>query len=75
MRNPYKGLRAFTEADVVRFYGHDELIEQLVNVVSGDACLTAVVGPSGSGKSSLVQAGLIPALRAAGRPNTNWVIA
>ena len=61
--NPYKGLRAFTEADADIFYGRDELIAQLSSVVTGDAGLTAVVGPSGSGKSSLVQAGLIPALR------------
>ena len=73
--NPYKGLRAFTEADADVFYGRDELIAQLVSVVTGDAGLTAVVGPSGSGKSSLVQAGLIPALRKADRPDANWVIA
>ncbi len=73
--NPYKGLRAFTEADADRFYGRDELIEQLVNIVTGDTGLTVVVGPSGSGKSSLVQAGLIPALRRAERPDASWVIA
>ena len=71
--NPFVGLRAFTEADADNFYGRDELIEQLVSIVAGDARFTAVVGPSGSGKSSLVQAGLIPALRGSDRPN--WVIA
>ena len=69
--NPFVGLRAFTEADADNFYGRDELIEQLVSIVAGDARFTAVVGPSGSGKSSLVQAGLIPALRSSDR----WVIA
>ena len=69
--NPFVGLRAFTEADADNFYGRDELIEQLVSTVAGDARFTAVVGPSGSGKSSLVQAGLIPALRSSDR----WVIA
>ena len=69
--NPFVGLRAFTEADADNFYGRDELIEQLVTTVAGDARFTAVVGPSGSGKSSLVQAGLIPALRSSDR----WVIA
>ena len=73
--NPYKGLRAFTEADADTFYGRDELIAQLASVVEGDAGLTAVVGPSGSGKSSLVQAGLIPALRNADRSDADWVIA
>ena len=60
---PVQGPAAFTEADADTFYGRDELIAQLVAIVAGDAGLTAVVGPSGSGKSSLVQAGLIPALR------------
>ncbi len=73
--NPYKGLRAFTEADADVFYGRDELIAQLASIVAGDGGLTAVVGPSGSGKSSLVQAGLIPALRNADRSGANWVIA
>jgi basic membrane lipoprotein Med (substrate-binding protein (PBP1-ABC) superfamily)/DNA-binding SARP family transcriptional activator len=73
--NPYKGLQAFTEADADRFYGRDELIEMLVHIVAGNSGLTAVVGPSGSGKSSLVQAGLIPALRQAERPDASWVIA
>ena len=36
---------------------------------------TAVVGPSGSGKSSLVQAGLIPAIRTSDGPGASWVIA
>jgi len=73
--NPYKGLQAFTEADAEIFYGRDELIAQLASIVAGDAGLTAVVGPSGSGKSSLAQAGLIPALRNADRSGANWVIA
>ena len=72
--NPYKGLRAFTEADADIFYGRDELIAKLSSVVEGDAGLTAVVGPSGSGKSSLVQAGLIPTLRDASS-DADWVIA
>ncbi|MEO7398127.1 MAG: BTAD domain-containing putative transcriptional regulator, partial [Ilumatobacteraceae bacterium] len=73
--NPYKGLRAFTEADADVFYGRDELIARLASIVAGDTGLTAVVGPSGSGKSSLVQAGMIPALRNADRFGANWVIA
>ncbi len=47
--NPFVGLRAFTQADADNFYGRDELIEQLVSIVAGDARFTAVVGPSGSG--------------------------
>ena len=66
VRNPYKGLRAFTEADAGDFFGRDELIKSLVARLEEDDPLRrflAVVGPSGSGKSSVVRAGLIPALR------------
>ncbi|REK19006.1 MAG: hypothetical protein DWQ40_07995, partial [Actinobacteria bacterium] len=62
-RNPYKGLRAFQEADASDFHGRDALIEELVEILA-DRRLLAVVGPSGSGKSSLVRAGLLPAIRA-----------
>jgi DNA-binding SARP family transcriptional activator len=66
-RNPYKGLRAFGEADSADFFGRDALVGRLVarleEVAHADRLL-AVVGPSGSGKSSVVRAGLIPALRA-----------
>ena len=61
-RNPYKGLEAFHETDAADFYGRDRIVEELVAGV-GAARLLAVVGPSGSGKSSLVRAGLLPALR------------
>ncbi|MDH3682764.1 MAG: protein kinase, partial [Acidimicrobiia bacterium] len=66
MANPYKGLRAFHDADADDFFGRQQLVEELVDRLSGDMvaarCLV-VVGPSGSGKSSVVRAGLIPALR------------
>lgn len=64
--NPYKGLRAFQEVDTADFFGRAALIEQLLNRMSEDgdsARFLVVVGPSGSGKSSVVNAGLIPALR------------
>lgn len=74
IRNPYKGLRAFEETDAVDFYGRDALIEQLLDAVAG-ANLVAVVGPSGSGKSSIVRAGLVPALRAGSVPGSrHWLI-
>jgi serine/threonine protein kinase/WD40 repeat protein len=62
--NPYRGLRPFTEADSARFHGRARLIDELV-AASADPYrrLLSVVGPSGSGKSSLVRAGLVPALR------------
>jgi len=62
VRNPFKGLRAFGEADSHDFFGREALTEALIAHV-GSHGLTAVVGPSGSGKSSLVRAGLLPAVR------------
>ena len=65
-RNPYKGLRPFTEADAVDFHGRETLTRQLHERLDGTepwARFLAVVGPSGSGKSSVVRAGLLPALR------------
>ncbi len=61
-RNPYKGLRAFDETDASDFAGRERLTDQLLSAVGGHR-LTAVVGPSGSGKSSVVRAGLLPAVR------------
>lgn len=65
--NPYKGLRAFQEADAADFFGREALAQRLLDRLAEDhplAHFLAVVGPSGSGKSSLVRAGLVPSLRA-----------
>jgi len=73
--NPYKGLRAFEEADAVDFFGREELVEQLVKRLATTRFL-AVVGPSGSGKSSVVRAGLLPAIRRGDIPaSESWAIA
>jgi WD40 repeat protein/class 3 adenylate cyclase len=73
--NPYKGLRAFEEGDAPDFFGREELVEELVKRV-GQTRFLAVVGPSGSGKSSVVRAGLIPALRRGGITGSEgWRIA
>ncbi len=64
--NPYKGLRAFQVADAADFFGRDGLVDQLLDRLRDnhrDARFLAVIGPSGSGKSSVVKAGLIPRLR------------
>lgn len=77
--NPYRGLRAFTEADAAVFFGRDGLTRRLVERLNQTHPLhrfLLVVGPSGSGKSSLVRAGLIPALRAGALPGSErWPIA
>jgi WD40 repeat protein/DNA-binding SARP family transcriptional activator/tRNA A-37 threonylcarbamoyl transferase component Bud32 len=65
-RNPYKGLRPFVEADAHDFYGREGFVERLLKRWSRSGPqgrFLAVVGPSGSGKSSAVRAGLVPALR------------
>ena len=65
-RNPYRGLRAFTEADAPDFFGRSAIVRQVVDRFADagpDARFVAVVGPSGCGKSSLVRAGVVPALR------------
>jgi WD40 repeat protein/serine/threonine protein kinase len=64
---PYKGLSAFQPEDADRFYGREALTEELVRRLQMQKVLV-VGGPSGSGKSSLVRAGLIPALRAGAGP-------
>src|SRR5262249_54033857 len=64
--NPYKGLRAFQESDAGDFFGREALTSRLVSRLGEPARLgrfLTVVGPSGSGKSSVVRAGLVPALR------------
>ena len=64
-RNPYKGLRAFDEADANDFYGRGDLVRQVVDRLTArpPSRLTFVAGPSGAGKSSVVRAGVLPALR------------
>ena len=64
--NPYKGLLAFQERDAPDFFGRDSLTTRLVSRICEQGELSrflAVVGPSGSGKSSVVHAGLLPAIR------------
>ncbi|WP_435177698.1 nSTAND1 domain-containing NTPase [Actinacidiphila sp. bgisy145] len=61
---PYRGLSRFEPADAGLFFGRDAVLERLV-ALSGSRRFTAVFGPSGSGKSSLLRAGLIPRLGAA----------
>lgn len=77
--NPYKGLRPFDESDSADFFGREALIERLLDRLreTGPASrFLAVVGPSGSGKSSVVNAGLLPAIRMGGLPGSGeWFVA
>lgn len=78
VENPFKGLRAFDETDAADFFGREVLIQELLGRLAETDDLSrflAVVGPSGSGKSSVVKAGLIPALRWGGLPGSkNWFV-
>lgn len=60
-RCPFKGLEAFGIGDDLRFFGREALIKEGLTRLEENRLL-CVVGPSGSGKSSLVLAGLLPAL-------------
>lgn len=65
---PYPGLRAFTEQDAPIFFGRDGEVREGIELLNrvrrlGHPRLVMVLGSSGSGKSSLVLAGLLPALR------------
>ena len=73
-RNPYKGLGAFGELDATDFHGRDAEIDEIVGTLA-EHPLVAVVGPSGIGKSSVVRAGMIPALRDGAIPGSDgWLI-
>ena len=62
--NPYRGLESFEERHSQFFFGRQEVIEDLyTQIAKSQQQLTVVLGISGSGKSSLVKAGLIPYLR------------
>ncbi|MGI5499873.1 trypsin-like peptidase domain-containing protein [Lentzea sp. CA-135723] len=64
-QNPYRGLRPFEEEHASLFHGRDEDADRLAELLARQD-VVAIAGPSGSGKSSLVRAGLLPRLRAAG---------
>jgi WD40 repeat protein len=68
---PYRGLQVFREEDAAFFVGRKALAEQLLDFTLGKS-LVAIVGPSGSGKSSVVQAGLLPLLRRERPPASTW---
>ncbi len=61
--SPFRGLAAFEEEDAEFFRGRGDAIDRMLSVLQRDARFLAVFGPSGSGKSSLVKAGLLPRVR------------
>jgi len=76
-RCPYLGLDAFSEDDADRFFGREKLIDELIARVK-ESRFVVIAGPSGSGKSSLVRAGLIHALKQGALPasqSDRWLCA
>ena len=72
-RSPYLGLETYQEGDADLFFGREQLTGELVELLRS-ARFMCLAGPSGSGKSSLARAGLIPTLRSGGviQGSDNW---
>jgi WD40 repeat protein/DNA-binding SARP family transcriptional activator len=72
---PFKGLAWFDVEDAAFFFGRERLVAEMVARLAG-APLMGIVGPSGSGKSSALRAGLLPALAAGVLPGSEgWALA
>jgi WD40 repeat protein/DNA-binding SARP family transcriptional activator/energy-coupling factor transporter ATP-binding protein EcfA2 len=71
---PFKGLAAFEAADAFYFCGREHLLDEIVARLAGGTFL-GIVGPSGVGKSSLLRAGILPALAAGALPGSaTWPV-
>jgi len=75
-RSPYPGLAPFGPEDAAVFFGREQETDRLVELLQptlqhGPGRFVAIVGPSGSGKSSLLRAGLLPRLA---RSSDRWVV-
>jgi WD40 repeat protein/DNA-binding SARP family transcriptional activator len=74
-RCPYKGLASFQAGDAGVFFGRERLVAEMVARLTGTRFL-GIVGPSGSGKSSVLHAGLLAALAAGVLPGSErWTLA
>ncbi len=74
--NPFKGLLPFGPEDAEFFFGRDTLVAELLRMLGIGQRVVALVGASGSGKSSVVRAGLIPALaKGAIEGSDRWLVA
>jgi hypothetical protein len=75
-RTPFPGLLAFEEADAAIFFGRDDDVRRLIELLNarrsqGGPNLVVLLGASGCGKSSLVRAGALPRLR---HDTHNWIV-
>ncbi|MCH8984944.1 MAG: protein kinase, partial [Acidobacteria bacterium] len=77
--NPYKGLQPFTEVDLADFFGREVVVSEVVARFGRDDAASrfiTLIGASGSGKSSIVHAGVVPRLRSGAAPGSrDWFIA
>lgn len=75
-KKPFPGLRPFRTTEAHLFFGREGLSKDLLKILLRQSNFLAVLGASGSGKSSLVRAGLIPNLHAGRlqKENINWRI-
>ncbi len=71
--NPFPGLRSFEEEEHILFFGREEQVDDLISKLRRNRFL-AVIGTSGSGKSSLVKSGLLPSLYGGfmAQSGSNW---
>ncbi|GAA2625611.1 hypothetical protein GCM10010425_22660 [Streptomyces spororaveus] len=71
---PYRGLEPFTAEHTQWFEGRKDAVRQVLTNLAQQRGITLLLGPSGSGKSSLVQAGVLPALAAGELPGSDsWL--
>ncbi len=74
LANPYKGLESFRSQDRELFFGRTQLIADMVKAIAEFPRFMGVLGASGSGKSSVVMAGLLPTLADGALPGSRaWV--
>jgi transcriptional regulator with GAF, ATPase, and Fis domain len=72
---PYRSLDVFNEEDAPFFFGREKVVQKMLDSLKREPRFLAVLGPSGSGKSSVVRAGLIPVLRQGKVPGSQkWEI-
>ncbi|WP_344077664.1 trypsin-like peptidase domain-containing protein [Streptomyces crystallinus] len=64
--SPFRGLATFQESDADVYFGRDDDIDEVVRALRGEHRAVTLYGPSGSGKSSLALAGVVPRMRQAG---------
>ncbi|MEU9715860.1 trypsin-like peptidase domain-containing protein [Streptomyces sp. NPDC047976] len=71
---PYRGLESFTAEDARWFEGRNDAVRKVLENLAEQQRVTLLLGPSGSGKSSLIQAGVLPALAAGKVPGSDrWL--